>query len=62
MPFSSGCICKDRGVHLESNIQATFHLAGSGPVSNTEDAGGGGATGFGTLVLGVSLPTPAAVR
>jgi len=43
-------------------LEATFHLAGSGSASNTEDAGGRGATGFGALVLRFSLPIPASVR
>lgn len=62
MPFSSGYICKDGAAHLDGNIQAAFHLAGSGPARNMEDAGGKGAIRLGTLILGVSLPIPAVVR
>lgn len=53
VPFSRGCICKDRVADLESNTEATFHLAGSS---------GRDASRLGTLVLGFSLPIPAVVR
>lgn len=49
-----------QGRRCTSGEQYSFHLAG--PASDTEDAGGRGATRLGTLVLGLSLPIPAAVR